>query len=62
MAVVAALLLSAWAWRQLGRTPQVPAASAANCSQEAIRAVSDPVARSILASRCAKRADHSEQK
>ena len=56
MTLIAVVLLSAWAWRQLGKTPKVPEASAANCSQEAIRAVADPIERAILSGRCAKQA------
>jgi hypothetical protein len=54
MTLIAVVLLSAWAWRQLGKTPAVPAATPGNCSQEAIRAVKDPVERSILSGQCGK--------
>ena len=54
MTLIAVVLLSAWAWRQLGKTPAAPAATPGNCTQEAIRAVQDPVARAILSGQCGK--------
>ena len=54
MTLIAVVLLSAWAWRQLGKTPVVPVATPANCTQEAIRAVADPVERAILSGQCAR--------
>ena len=56
MTLIAVVLLSTWAWHQLGKKPNVPDATAANCSQEAIRTVADPIERSILSARCAKQA------
>ena len=56
MTLIAVVLLSTWAWHRLGKKPKVPEATAANCSQEAIRAVADPIERSILSARCAKQA------
>jgi hypothetical protein len=54
MTLIAVVLLSAWAWRQLSRTPKMPASTVANCTQDAIRAVRDPVERAILSGQCAK--------
>ena len=54
MTLIAVVLLSAWAWHQLGKKPKVPQATAASCTQEAIRAVADPIERSILSASCAK--------
>ena len=56
MTLIAVVLLSAWAWHQLGKKPKVPEATTANCSQEAIRAVNDVVERAILSGRCARQA------
>lgn len=54
MTVMAVVLLSAWAWRQLGKTPAVPVATPANCTRDAVRAVQDPVERAILSGQCGK--------
>jgi len=54
MTLIAVVLLSAWAWRQLGKTPRVPAVTAAHCTQDAIRAVSNPTERAILSGQCAR--------
>ncbi|QGZ42629.1 entry exclusion lipoprotein TrbK [Pseudoduganella flava] len=52
--VVAAGVIAAFAWRSVSRVPAQPvrAPVAAECTQEAIRAVGDAVERSILAAQC----------
>jgi hypothetical protein len=52
--IVAAVAIGAFAWRSVSRVPAQPsrAPAAAECTQDAIRAVSDAVERSIMAARC----------
>lgn len=57
MTLIAVVLLSAWAWRQLSKTPTVPVPTAANCTQDAIRAVADAMERAILSGQCARQAE-----
>lgn len=54
MTLIAVVLLSAWAWRQLSKTPRVPTATPANCTQDAIRAVANPTERAILSGQCGR--------
>jgi hypothetical protein len=52
--VVAAVAIAAFAWHGVSRAPAQPTrgTTAAECTQDAIRSVSDAVERSILAAQC----------
>jgi entry exclusion lipoprotein TrbK len=54
IAIIAAAVLGVAAYRNLASAPQAPAASAGNCTPEAIRKVVAPVARAILSAQCNK--------